>query len=224
MAGEWGSVTLVTPVLVGVAGGTGSGQDHRGHQAGSPPCRRISASLDSARLVLPGSQPPRRAAARARVNPGRAGRASRTSLLRGSRGLQGGQGSPLARSTTSRRTCAGASACRSAARPIVVVEGILLFAVLALREVFDLRLFVDTDDDVRLLRRIRRDPSASAVAISPPSRRSTPRSVRLDGIAQHVAPSRAHAHLVIPEGGENDTALDVVVGRLLHLLGAKRGV
>ena len=41
-------------------------------------------------------------------------------------------------------------------RSIVVVEGILLFAVPALREVFDLRLFVDTDDDVRLLRRIRR--------------------------------------------------------------------
>ena len=42
--------------------------------------------------------------------------------------------------------------------------------------------------------------------------------------AQHVAPSRAHAHLVIPEGGENETALDVVVGRLLYLLGAKHGV
>jgi len=102
------------------------------------------------------------------------------------------------------------------ARPIVLVEGILLFAVPALRDVFDLRLFIDTDDDVRLLRRVRRDMEERArdLASIESQYLSTVRRMH----QQHVAPSRAHAHLIIPEGGENVPALDVIVGRMLHLL------
>jgi len=102
------------------------------------------------------------------------------------------------------------------ARPIVLVEGILLFAVPALRDVFDLRLFIDTDDDVRLLRRVRRDMEERArdLASIESQYLSTVRRMH----QQHVAPSRAHAHLIIPEGGENTPALDVIVGRMLHLL------
>jgi len=101
-------------------------------------------------------------------------------------------------------------------RRIVIVEGILLFAVPELRDAFDLRLFVDTDDDVRLLRRIRRDIEERGrdIASIDLQYRSSVRPMHL----LHVAPSRAHAHLIIPEGGENEHALDVVVGRLLHLL------
>lgn len=101
-------------------------------------------------------------------------------------------------------------------RRIVVVDGILLYCVPALRDVFDLRLFVDTDDDLRLLRRLRRDLQE--------------RGRTVDSVAQqyeetvrpmhqlHVAPSKRFAHLIIPEGGENAHALDVIVGRMLHLL------
>jgi uridine kinase len=98
--------------------------------------------------------------------------------------------------------------------PVVVVEGILLLAVPALREVFDLRLYVHTDDDVRLIRRIKRDllergrDIASIEAQFMGSVRAMHRA--------HVEPSRQHAHLIIPEGGENAPALDVIVGRLLH--------
>jgi uridine kinase len=99
---------------------------------------------------------------------------------------------------------------------IVLVEGILLFAVASLREVFDLRLFVDTDDDVRLLRRVRRDIEERGRDIQ------SIESQYLGSVRQmhqqHVAPSRAHAHLIIPEGGENAPALEVIVGRLLYLL------
>jgi uridine kinase len=102
-------------------------------------------------------------------------------------------------------------------RPIVLVEGILLFAIPDLREAFDLRLFVDTDDDIRLLRRIRRDIEERERDIG---------SIELQYCKTvrpmhhlHVAPSRRHAHLIIPEGGENAPALDVIVGRLRHLLG-----
>ena len=101
-------------------------------------------------------------------------------------------------------------------RSIILVEGILLFAVPALREVFDLRLFVDTDDDVRLLRRVRRDIEERGrdIASIEAQYLGTVRHMH----QQHVAPSRAHAHLIIPEGGENAPALDVIVGRLLYLL------
>jgi len=101
-------------------------------------------------------------------------------------------------------------------RSIVLVEGILLFAVPAVRDVFDLRLFVDTDDDVRLLRRVRRDIEERGRDIQSVEAQYLGTVRRMH--QQHVAPSRAHAHLIIPEGGENAPALEVIVGRLLYLL------
>jgi uridine kinase len=104
-----------------------------------------------------------------------------------------------------------------APHPIVIVEGILLFAIPELLDAFDLRLFVDTDDDIRLLRRIRRDiveRGRDIGSIEEQYRRTVRPMHQL-----HVAPSRRHAHLIIPEGGENAPALDVIVGRLRYLLG-----
>jgi uridine kinase len=104
-----------------------------------------------------------------------------------------------------------------APRPIVIVEGILLFAIAGLRDAFDLRLFVDTDDDIRLLRRIRRDIEERGRDIASIEAQycETVRPMH----QLHVAPSRRHAHLIIPEGGENAPAVDVIVGRLRYLLG-----
>jgi uridine kinase len=102
------------------------------------------------------------------------------------------------------------------ARHVVVVEGILLFAVPELRDRFDLRLFVDTDDDIRLLRRIRRDIVDRGRDLHSVEQQyyGSVRPMHL----LHVAPSKQHAHLVVPEGGENAQALDVIVGRLRYLL------
>ena len=99
---------------------------------------------------------------------------------------------------------------------VVVVEGILLFAVPALRDLFDLRIFVDTADDVRLMRRIKRDlvERGRDIASVEAQYFGTVREMH----ALHVAPARRHAHLVIPEDVENPQALDVIVGRLLHML------
>jgi len=99
---------------------------------------------------------------------------------------------------------------------IVAVEGILLFAIPELREAFDLRVFVDTDDDIRLLRRISRDivERRRDIASIEHQYYSTVRPMHV----QYVAPSKRHAHLVVPEGGENLQALDVIVGRLKYLL------
>lgn len=104
------------------------------------------------------------------------------------------------------------------ARPVIVVEGILIFAVPELCEAFDLRLFVDTDDDIRLLRRVKRDIEERGRDVASVEAQYL-QSVR-PMHAKYVAPSRAAAHLIVPEGGENDPALQVIVGRLLYLLAA----
>jgi uridine kinase len=104
------------------------------------------------------------------------------------------------------------------ARHVIIVEGILLFAVPELRDRFDLRLFVDTDDDIRLMRRIRRDVVDRGRDL-PSVEQQYYDSVRPMHLL-HVAPSKQHAHLVVPEGGENAQALDVIVGRLRYLLDA----
>ena len=99
---------------------------------------------------------------------------------------------------------------------IVAVEGILLFAIPELCDAFDLRVFVDTDDDIRLLRRISRDIIERGRDIGAIQQQyyATVRPMHV----QYVAPSKRHAHLVVPEGGENSQALDVIVGRLKYLL------
>jgi uridine kinase len=100
--------------------------------------------------------------------------------------------------------------------PVVVVEGILLFAVREIREALDLRIFVDTDDDIRLMRRIRRDivDRGRDIADIEHQYHGSVRPMHL----LHVAPSKRFAHLIVPEGGENAEALDVIVGRLRYLV------
>lgn len=102
------------------------------------------------------------------------------------------------------------------ARHVVIVEGILLFAVPELRDRFDLRLYVDADDDIRLMRRLRRDLVDRGRDLRSVEQQYY-KSVRPMHLL-HVAPSKQFAHLVVPEGGENAQALDVIVGRLRHLL------
>lgn len=99
---------------------------------------------------------------------------------------------------------------------IVAVEGILLFAIPELCAAFDLRVFVDTDDDIRLMRRITRDivDRQRDIASIQHQYYSTVRPMHV----LHVAPSKRQAHLIVPEGGENAQALDVIVGRLKYLL------
>jgi len=94
-------------------------------------------------------------------------------------------------------------------RAVVIVEGILIFQNSRLRSLFDLKIFVDTDADIRFIRRLRRDISE--------------RGRSLDSVVQQyletvrpmhqefVEPSRRHANIVIPEGGRNDAAMELLV-------------
>jgi uridine kinase len=103
---------------------------------------------------------------------------------------------------------------------IIVVEGILTFSVPTLREMFDLRLFVDTDDDLRLMRRIKRDivdRNRDIISIQNQYYGTVRPMHRM-----HVAPAKEHAHLIIPEGGENREAIDAIVNCLLNGLSAMK--
>jgi uridine kinase len=91
---------------------------------------------------------------------------------------------------------------------VIVVEGILVLAHPGLRERFDLRVFVDTDADLRILRRVRRDMEERGRTFG------DIRSQYVDTVRpmheQHVEPSRRFAHLIVPEGGENRVAIDAI--------------
>jgi len=100
--------------------------------------------------------------------------------------------------------------------PFIIVEGILLFVEHELRELLDIKLFVDTDADIRVLRRVRRDIEHRGRSFQS-VREQYYKSVRPMHL-QFVEPSKRWADLIIPEGGENYVAIDMVIGRLRHYL------
>ena len=101
--------------------------------------------------------------------------------------------------------------------PVVIVEGILVLADSRLREQMDVKIFVDTDADIRVMRRIRRDMEHRGRTFAQ-VREQYYRTVRPMHL-QFVEPSKRFADLIVPEGGENRVALDLIIGRLLHGLG-----
>jgi uridine kinase len=97
-------------------------------------------------------------------------------------------------------------------RPVVIVEGILVLADAPLRERMDLKLFVDTDADIRVFRRIRRDLEHRGRTFAQ-IRRQYYATVRPMHLA-FVEPSKRHADVIIPEGGQNQVALDVILAAI----------
>ncbi len=101
--------------------------------------------------------------------------------------------------------------------PIVIVEGILILADEHIRNACDIKIFVDTDADIRVFRRIRRDMEQRGRSFAS-IREQYYKTVRPMHL-QFVEPSKRWANLIIPEGGENKIALDVVVEKLMRFLG-----
>jgi uridine kinase len=101
---------------------------------------------------------------------------------------------------------------RVVAAPVIVVEGILVFTEAALREQMDVKIFVDTDPDIRLMRRIRRDLEQRGRSFQSIRDQyyATVRPMHIE----HVEPSKRWADLIVPEGGDNRVALDVLLGRV----------
>lgn len=103
-----------------------------------------------------------------------------------------------------------------ASKPIIIVEGILVFVEEILREQFDLCIFVDTDADIRVFRRIRRDIEQRGRTFQSIREQyyNTVRPMHL----QFVEPSKRWANIIVPEGGDNQVALDTIIGKLKHFI------
>ncbi|NTW08534.1 MAG: uridine kinase [Anaerolineaceae bacterium] len=99
---------------------------------------------------------------------------------------------------------------------VVIVEGILIFVETRLRELFDIKIFVDTDADIRFIRRLTRDiqERGRSTEMVVHQYLSTVRPMHLE----FVEPSKRYADIIIPEGGFNSVALDIVSARVEALL------
>ena len=97
-------------------------------------------------------------------------------------------------------------------RPVIIVEGILIFADAALRKLMDIRIFVDTDADIRICRRIRRDVNKRGRSIESVINQYQQTVKPMH--EKYVEPSKKYADIVVPEGGKNPVALDMIIGRI----------
>ena len=101
-------------------------------------------------------------------------------------------------------------------RPVIIIEGILVLAESALEERMDIKIYVDAADDIRLMRRIRRDMQERDRSIEGILRQyeRTVRPMHLE----FVEPSKREADIVIPRGGHNEVAIQMVMSRIQELL------
>jgi uridine kinase len=101
-------------------------------------------------------------------------------------------------------------------RNVIIVEGILIFAEPELRPLFDIKIFVDTDPDIRFIRRLQRDIRERGRTTESVIHQylKTVRPMHLE----FVEPSKRYADVIIPEGGFNAAALDMVVARIESML------
>jgi len=98
--------------------------------------------------------------------------------------------------------------------PVIIVDGILIFYEKELRDMFDIKIYVDTDADVRILRRLVRDVNERGRTIESVIKQY------LDTVKpmheSFVEPTRRYADVIIPEGGHNTVALDIVLSKILQ--------
>lgn len=101
-------------------------------------------------------------------------------------------------------------------RPVIIVEGILVLENAALRDLLDIKLYVDTDADVRFIRRLLRDTHERGRTVDSVVAQymDVVRPMHL----QFIEPTKRYADLIIPEGGYNLVAIDVIVSKLQHFL------
>lgn len=104
---------------------------------------------------------------------------------------------------------------------VVILEGLLLFALKELREHLDVRVFVDADADIRMLRRIRRDTAERGRSLESVMEQYE-QSVRPMHL-EFVEPSKRWADLIVPMGVENKTALDMLTHHIVQKVRAREG-
>ena len=105
--------------------------------------------------------------------------------------------------------------------PVVLVEGILIFAEKSLRELMDIRIYVDTDADIRFIRRFDRDVKERGRTPDSIIRQylETVRPMHLE----FVEPSKRYADIIVPEGGHNAVAMEMILARIRALVVERSG-
>jgi uridine kinase len=197
------------PLIIGIAGGTGSGKTTIANELATaiPAGRCVVIEHDAYYRDLSALSPEERE----HINYDHPSALESSLLAEHLRRLRGGEPAELPIYdfvTHTRRT----ETRRVAPAPVVIVEGILVFVEAAVREQMDIKIFVDTDADIRLMRRIRRDleQRGRTFASVRDQYYATVRPMHLE----YVEPSKRWADLIVPEGGDNRVALDVLLGRL----------
>jgi uridine kinase len=106
-------------------------------------------------------------------------------------------------------------------KPLILVEGILIFVERALRRRFDIKVFVDADPDLRFIRRLQRDMAERERSLESVIEQylTTVRPMHLE----FVEPSKRHADVILPTGGFNQVGVDMVAARVMAMLDERAG-
>lgn len=206
------------PIVIGVAGGTGSGKTTVANEI----LQRVGAEHiayipHDAYYCDLSHLPPRQ---RTQVNFDHPDALETELLIEHLKELRANRGVeiPIYDFTSHTRTRAKR---RVEPAPVILVEGILVFVEPELRELFDVKLYVDTDADVRFIRRLRRDIEERGRTVESVCEQylATVRPMHLE----FVEPSKRYADVIIPEGGFNEVAIEMVAARIRGLLVERLG-
>jgi uridine kinase len=200
-------------VLVGIAGGTGSGKTSLAvkirDRVGEERCLLVAQDsyYQDGSTLSP--------AAQASINYDHPDAFDTSLLVQDLRDLKSGRPVPCLtydHATYARRVLSDPLT----PRPVVILEGLLILAEEPLRRLMDIKLFIDTDADVRILRRLQRDIHERGRSFESVQRQylDSVRPMHLE----FVEPSKRYADLIIPEGAENEVALEAVVARIRAML------
>ncbi len=200
-------------VLVGIAGGTGSGKTSFAHEllGRLGPERCLTLAQDA--YYKDGST--LESAAQAAINYDHPDAFDTSLLVQDLRDLKAGRPVPhltYDHAAYSRKVLPDPLT----PRPVLILEGILVLAEEPLRRLMDIKLFIDTDADVRILRRLQRDLRERGRSFESVQKQylGSVRPMHLE----FVEPSKRYADLIVPEGAENEVALDAVVARVDAML------
>jgi uridine kinase len=196
------------PLVVGIAGGTGSGKTTVAHKLGASMPGRAAVIEHDAYYRSQAHVSPEE---RSKVNYDHPSSLESDLLAHHLRELRENRGVDIPIYDFSLHTRRAETRRVEPAR-VIIVEGILVFTEPALREQMDIKIFVDTDSDIRLIRRIRRDLEQRGRSFQSVRDQyyATVRPMHIE----HVEPSKRWADLIVPEGGDNKVALDVLLGQL----------